>query len=102
MVLVCRTADEYEKLKFSDYYFGQKIYGNIDVSGDILAGLLALHERTVRRYATEGVIHRSPDNPGLYRLESSIHSYVRYLERAALERCRGTRDGVHNDYGRNL
>jgi hypothetical protein len=101
MVKICRTAEEYKKLKSSDFDYGPKIYGNVDVSGKILAEILDLNERTVRRYAEEGVIHRSPDNPGLYRFESSVNRYVRHLERAVVAR----HDGTHhndNDYGRNL
>lgn len=48
MVKVCKTAAEFSKLKYEDFDYGPEIYGNIDVTGKILAETLSLDERTIR------------------------------------------------------
>lgn len=100
MVKVCKTAAEFSKLKYEDFDYGPEIYGNIDVTGKILAETLSLDERTIRKYAERGIVHRSPENVGLYRFESSMHRFLHHIEHGALFRCMGIVQD--NDYGRNV
>ena len=91
VVKVAKTAAEFSKLIESGALdFGPEIYGNIDVPGPLLASMLDLDERTIREYATKGIVIRSPVHKGMYRYEASVHAYLNHLKNAAFFRKMGT------------
>lgn len=68
-MIIAKSKAEFDKIpqRDFDYEFG----GNVDVTGPLLGQLLE-NERTIRQYATDGIVLRSPENPGLYSSEACI------------------------------
>ena len=97
MIRVAKTMDAFEKLP-PDSFDIAEAPGAVDVSCAVLANILAVDERTIRKYAVARLVVRSEVNPGLYRFEPSVRRVVSDLKNQIVHR----RMFGDNDYGRNV
>ena len=56
------------------------------MSASVLAEILGVDQRTIRKYATAGLVIRSREHKGLYRFEGSVHRVIQGLKNQIVHR----------------